>query len=375
MTTITLRNITKRFEVGGNKSAPRAADSVDGPSVLNERANALENVSIIVRSGETLALVGPSGCGKTTLLRVVAGLIHPEEGEVLYDGVELSKIPKEDRGIGMVFQTYALYPHLRSFDNIGFFDIIRRQPERVPQRIEYISEVMGIKIKHLLSRKPPTLSGGEQQRVAVARALARDPKLFLFDEPLSNLDAKLRVDTRVQLKKLLQHYKITAIYVTHDQTEAIALADRIAIMNEGRIEQVGTFREIYSVPRNLFVAQFLGTPPMNIFEGKVHGNQWQGRGMTVEPIRPGLRDGQRVYLGVRPEHVLIGDSGGVEARVELVEPIFTDRLQLVYMEIAGQSCVAKVALEEQYKVGTTVWVKFMPEEIFLFDKNTQVRIG
>lgn len=373
MTTITLRNITKSFET----DVFSVDDEQEGrtrPSEAARRMNALDNVSLIIRSGETMTLLGPSGCGKTTLLRVIAGLTRPDEGEVLYDGVQLADIPKEERGIGMVFQNYALYPHLRSFENIGFFDIIRKQPQRIPERIEYISEVMGIKIKHLLSRKPPTLSGGEQQRVAMARALARDPKLFLFDEPLSNLDAKLRVETRVQLKKLLERYKITAVYVTHDQTEAIALADRIAIMNAGRLEQVGTFWEIYSAPRNMFVAEFLGSPPINIFEGRAYDNRWEGRGLVVEPIRPGLKEGQRVYLGVRPEHVMIVDSG-IEARVELVEPIFTDRVQLVYLEIVRQSCIAKVPLDQDYEVGTTVNVQFMADEIFLFDKDTQVRIG
>jgi ABC-type sugar transport system ATPase subunit len=324
MPTIVLRHVYKSYEREeliplGRREAPPAHSSHRGPApagshapghtVTPESTYALDDLSLTIRNGETLSILGPSGCGKTTLLKVIAGLLKPDSGEITYDGVSLEDIPMAERGIGMVFQNYALYPHMEARENIGFYDIVRRQPEKIPERIRHIVEVMGVEVRHLLSRKPPTLSGGEQQRVAVARCLAREPKIFLFDEPLSNLDAKLRVETRMQLNRLLRHYQITSVYVTHDQTEAIALAHRIAIMRAGRIEQVGTAQTLYNAPVNAFVAQFFGTPPMNLFLGYVYGNTWEGKSFSVTAIRPGLRQGQAVWLGIRPEHIEPASTG------------------------------------------------------------------
>ncbi|WP_119072930.1 ABC transporter ATP-binding protein [Aggregatilinea lenta] len=388
MPTITLRHVTKAFPVDKERTlpaldarpfvpqrflqhtAPDPADQSESDGLLH----ALDDLSLQIRDGETLAILGPSGCGKSTLLRVIAGLTPPDSGEVVYDGVLVQDIPIEERGIGMVFQNYALYPHMKTHDNIGFFDIVRRQPERITDRIRYIVDVMGIEVEHLLARKPPTLSGGEQQRVAIAHCLARDPKVFLFDEPLSNLDAKLRVDTRVQLKRLLVHYKLTAIYVTHDQQEAIALADRIAIMRAGKIEQIGPYPTLYERPMNAFVAQFLGNPPMNLILGRTDGTTWRGKGIVVEPIRPALRDGQRMWLGIRPEDIAL-DDGGILARVDYVEPLFAERRQLAHLVINGHACVASFALHDAVRAGGSIRIAFPLERVYLFDYETGKRVG
>ncbi|NDJ85712.1 MAG: ABC transporter ATP-binding protein [Chloroflexi bacterium] len=366
MTTVTLSNVTKYFS---RQDSPGAS-----PGLGRERVPALVNVSLNVRDGETLCVLGPSGCGKSTLLKVMAGLIEPDTGQVLFDQVSINQIPLAERGVGIVFQNYALYPHMDAHDNIGFFDILRKQPEKIPERIERISTVMGVSIKHLLSRKPPTLSGGERQRVAVARCLARDPRLFLFDEPLSNLDTVLRVKTRVELKRLQREYRVTAVYVTHDQIEAMALADRLAIMKDGTIVQVGTFQQLYEMPVNVFVADFLGIPPMNLLEGRAYGDKWQGRGLAIRPIRPGLREGQAVLLGIRPEDVTLVPDG-VRAQIELIEPIITDQVQIVYLKIGEHSCLARLPLDQPLEVGTSVEVHFPPEGLYLFDKKTGARIG
>jgi ABC-type sugar transport system ATPase subunit len=392
MTTIILRHVTKQYVSGETHdegsldrmatSTARLLDAQTEPhsgkapaeAKPSDRINVLNDISLTIRSGETLGIIGPSGCGKTTLLKVIAGLLKPDSGEILYDGVPITEIPMAERGIGMVFQGYALYPHMPARDNIGFYDLIRRQPERIPERIRQIVQVMGVDIRHLLSRKPPTLSGGEQQRIAVARCLARDPKIFLFDEPLSNLDAHLRLETRVQLHRLIKHYQITSVYVTHDQTEAIALADRIAIMQAGSIEQVGSSRALYDTPRNAFVADFFGTPPMNLFSGYVWGDTWEGKGFTVSPVRPGLQQGQGVWIGIRPEHVQITETG-IPAEIEIIEPLLTQSRQLIYTTIRGQRCIISTGLDIAVKQRETIHLQFPSEYLYFFDRKTNARIG
>jgi ABC-type sugar transport system ATPase subunit len=392
MPVITLRHVTKRYDADrnlvrttrdpittagvhrpgpGTVGATQPSQSTDE---IPDQKIALNDLSLTLRDGETLSILGPSGCGKTTLLKVIAGLIQPDSGQVLFDGVPLEETRMADRGIGMVFQTYALYPHMRARENIGFYDLIRKQPEKIPERIQHIVEVMGVELHHLLSRMPPTLSGGEQQRVAMARCLARDPQLFLFDEPLSNLDAKLRVETRVQLKRLLQHYRITSAYVTHDQTEAVAIGDRIAIMRAGKIEQTGTFATLYNTPVNAFVAQFLGSPPMNLFSGHIWDDTWEGGSFEIKPIRPGLRKGQAVLLGIRPENVEIG-TDGIPARVDFVEPILTQRRQLLFLVIGKDHLVASAPLGFEAAPNATVFVRFPHNHLYLFDQTSGTRIG
>ncbi|NDJ78357.1 MAG: ABC transporter ATP-binding protein [Chloroflexi bacterium] len=395
MTTITLQHVTKRYDSfvsQGNiitnvstrvargmrmvfdRETARYFDETQAHHEPPDRENALDDLSLTIRTGETLAVLGPSGCGKTTLLKVIAGIMAPDEGKVLYDGSKIDDIPAMERGIGMVFQNYALYPHLIARDNIAFFDLIHKQPERIPERLHHVAEVMGVDIKYLLTRKPPTLSGGERQRVAVARCLARDPKVFLFDEPLSNLDAKRRIETRIQIKRLLLHYKITSVYVTHDQAEAISLADRIAIMRAGKIEQTGTYQALYEAPVNAFVAQFFGTPPMNLFSGHVDQDSWYGAGFSVQRIRPGLLDGQPVHLGIRPEHIELVDDG-IPAKIEFIEPHHALRRQLLYAQVGRQRCTVEVPLQVPVEAGHTVFLRFPPDCLYLFDGASGQRIG
>lgn len=397
MPVITLRRVVKHYATMPHNS-PSAASQIAAAATRsifnsaqndymdqarshpepNDRAHALDELSLTIKNGEMLSVVGPSGCGKTTLLKVIAGLIEPDAGDVLYDGVNIHDIPPVERGIGMVFQNYALYPHLTTHDNIGFFDLIHRHPERIPERIRHIVDVLGVDIKHVLSRKPPTLSGGEQQRVAVARCLARDPKIFLFDEPLSNLDAKLRTETRVQIKRLINYYRITTVYVTHDQMEAIALADRIAIMRAGKIEQIGTFQTLYETPRNAFVAQFFGSPSMNLFAGHVYRDTWESSAFSVSPVRPGLVFGQKVWLGIRPEHIKFADESAddaIPARITAIEPLFTERRKLVHLLLGGKNCLALTAFDAPLEANSPVHLRFPREYIYFFDDQTGARIG
>ncbi len=393
-TTITLRHISKLFPVDqqdqetsvpGDSRGRQLLDALRGDHDLEPKPAtppkypgylaALDDVTLTVHAGETLGILGPSGCGKTTLLRIAAGLERPTEGEVLYDGENLEDIPNKLRGIGMVFQNYALYPHLPNYDNIGFFLKLRQREVEIPERVHEISELMQIDLGPLLNRKPPTLSGGEQQRIAIARCLARDPRVFLFDEPFSNLDAKLRTSARLELHRLLHRYHVTSIYVTHDQTEAIALAHRIAILNEGRLEQIGTFRHLYDRPVNAFVASFLGKPPMNLFDGYSHTGTWVGSTFSWGPIRSDLDDGIRLNLGVRPEHLIPDAEGSITGAVAFIEQIYSERVQLVYLTIGQNRAVLRLPLEETVSRGDRLRLTIMPGQVHLFDQETGERLG
>ncbi len=379
MTRVTLDRVSYRFDNNPRSLAELAGFTSEGdPATLDQTAPndqqrtwSLSDINLMIQQGETVSLLGPSGCGKSTLLKVISGIYSPTRGTVYYDNVPLDETDPRERGIGMVFQNYALYPHLDSRSNIGFFDIVRKQPDKVDDRIKHVAEVMGVSIKHLLSRRPPTLSGGEKQRVAMARALARDPKLFLFDEPLSNLDAKLRTETRVQLKRLLQHYGITAVYVTHDQTEAIALSHRMVLMRSGEIVQVGDYNALYYRPNTRFVAEFFGHPSMNLFEGQIERQRWEGQHFAVEPV-PINRD-SRIWLGIRAEDVVVGE-GGIEGEVEYVEPLFAERVSLVTANIQGESCTARVPIEREMAIGMRVRFRFPVDKLYFFDPQTEQRV-
>ncbi|GAB4441446.1 MAG: ABC transporter ATP-binding protein [Anaerolineae bacterium] len=369
MATIRLVNVTKYYYKGHSPGI------IEPPE--EERIVALDGVNLEVREGETMSVVGPSGCGKTTLLRIVAGLEHPDGGYVTYDGEDVRHVQPGDRGIGIVFQNYALYPHMESQENIGFFFRLHKREDEIPERVRTVSKIMGVGFEHLLSRKPPTLSGGERQRVAVARCIARDPRLFLFDEPLSNLDARLRVKTRGELKRILARYATTGIYVTHDQQEAIALGDRIAVMREGRIEQVGPYLDVYRRPANLFVAEFIGLPPMNTFYGYINDmGEWVGDDFRWPDVRPDLHEGDRVALGVRPEHIVVqGNGAGISAYVELVEPLFSERAHLLYTKIGRTTCRVRVPASVAVRAHETVRLTFDPERVYLFDLKTGRRLS
>jgi ABC-type sugar transport system ATPase subunit len=352
-----------------------------------EPVHALDDLSLLIHEGEALAIVGPSGCGKSTLLRVVAGLEPVDEGKVFFDDTDMTEVAPKDRGIGMVFQSYALYPHMKGEGNLGFFFRVRhRTTLEMEERIRITSEIMGLGFETLLDRKPGKLSGGQQQRVAIGRCIVRDPSLFLFDEPLSNLDAKLRTATRVEIKRLLQRFHLTAIYVTHDQTEAITLGDRIAVMKDGKIQQLGTYNEIIAAPVTAFVAGFLGLPPMNLLRGWSVGDQGMltsDMGQVQAPARfvPLLIPGQSVILGFRSSDAQL-DLKGHEAPGALVipaevlnsEPNFARHYQLVNVQAGEVMFGVEAPLELAINSGWRVNVVIPEDVVRLFDQASDRRL-
>ena len=390
MATIRLDNVTKTF-AAHQQSDHRATDQDDAGAQNSGPFAALDHVSLTIPDGQTLAVLGPSGCGKSTLLRVLAGLETEYTGNLYFDDQLMAEIPAKDRHIGMVFQNYALYPHFEGHGNLSFFFKLRKTTdEETDERIRITSEIMGIGFKQLLVRKPGTLSGGQQQRVAIARAIVRNPRLFLFDEPLSNLDAKLRSQTRVEIKRLLRQFQITAAYVTHDQTEAITLGDLVAVMRAGRVEQVGTFQELRAHPVNTFVAGFLGTPPMNLLAGWVVADGCLQRADLANPlaipltgpISPLLSSGQTITVGVRPEMaVLVTDEAPVSAglrlrgTVESVEADYARRTQLVYMRTGPITYAAVIGLDTTLFLDSEIDVVFPYEQLTFFDGTTTMRLG
>ena len=323
-------------------------------------AFSIRNLRLRIPDGQTLVILGPSGCGKTTLLKLIAGLIHPDSGDVRYDDVDVKETAPGERRIGMVFQNYALYPHLTSRTNVmSYFMFRRKTPELDAQaraKYQQTSELMGVELAHLLDRKPHTLSGGEKQRVAVGRCITRDPALFLLDEPFSSLDQALREKYRVSLKILLKQFDITTVYVTHDHYEAMILADLVAIMDRGRIEQVGTYQEIYDRPRNAFVAGFLnrhiGTPPISFID--------------ASDLAQCRRLG-KVRVGVRPEDVAVsrqerddGTRGIVTSRVHL--PLIN--ATILELRVGEHEIHAETAGGEDLRAGDQVWVTFKRYHVF-----------
>lgn len=309
---------------------------------------ALRDVSLQVRDGETISIVGGSGCGKSTLLKVVAGLEYPHSGRVLYDGEDVTFAKPQDRGVGMVFQDYALYPSMKGKGNLDYyFQVHGRTEDEAQQRVRETAELMGVGFEFLLGRVPDTLSGGEQQRVAIARCIVRDPRLFLMDEPISNLDAKLRERTRVEIKKLLRKFKITTLYVTHDQQEAIFMGDRIAVMRDGGVEQIGTFDDLYYSPVNAFVASFVGSPPIALLPAeiengrvKVGGGSWELPPDLAIALPPG-----RLRIGVRPEGWLIDVEGGAPLSVRHIERMPTERSSFAYGRLGDTNVTIAVPLD------------------------------
>src|SRR5215213_6456379 len=272
-------------------------DTADAVSLTGSftRPPALDDVTIRLEDGETVSLVGASGCGKSTLLKVVAGLETPDRGRVLFDAMDVTAMAPQDRGVGMVFQDYALYPSMKGKGNLAYyFQVHQRSEEEAERRTREVAQIMGVGFDLLMGRVPTTLSGGEQQRVAIGRCIVRDPSLFLMDEPICNLDAKLRESTRIELKKMLRKFAVTALYVTHDQQEAVFMGDRIGVMRDGRIEQIGNFDDLYSSPVNLFVAQFIGSPPIAIIPASidnrgvvVDGHRWPLPAAVADELAPG----------------------------------------------------------------------------------------
>lgn len=346
---------------------------------------ALDQANLTVNDGESMVILGSSGCGKSTLLRCIAGL-ETYDGEIFYGDQNMRDVPPKDRGIGIVFQNYALYPQFESKNNLSFFFKMHKREQEIDERVALTSQIMGVGFDMLLERMPKTLSGGQKQRVAIARAICRDPKLLLFDEPLSNLDAKLRSSTRLEIRRLINRFAITTLYVTHDQTEATIMGDRLAIMDRGRVLQVGTYREVYDQPVNTFVAGFLGLPPMNLFDGVIDGDVVVVNGARLpiaDPIRQHVVNGQAVVAGIRPEAMRVlsdGESapanvGNLTVTFDLVERLHSERVQLLYADIAGKRLVVRAPIDQDVPMRESVHLALPADEMHLFDAGTQVKIS
>ncbi|HSV65213.1 MAG TPA: ABC transporter ATP-binding protein [Mycobacteriales bacterium] len=343
--------------------------------VYGGSVRAVDRLDLSIVDGEFFALLGPSGCGKTTLLRMIAGLAEATEGSVSIGDVDVTALPPGKRNVAMVFQDYALFPHMTVADNIGYPLKIKRVPrEQRQRRVAEVASALGL--AGLLDRRPAALSGGQQQRAALARAVACHPTVFLFDEPLSNLDARLRLEARTFLKKLQRDLGVTTVFVTHDQAEALALADRIAVMDAGRIRQLGTPREVFGRPANTFVASFIGSTPMNLLAGTVVGPQVEVHGQRValpDAWRAAVAGGQQVTVGVRPEHLDLSPSaveGGLHGVVAIVENL--GAASLVTLEADGFSVAATVPEGSEPRVGTAGWVRPRPGRLLLYDADGEL---
>ena len=333
----------------------------------------LHEVSVDIADGQFVVLVGPSGCGKSTLLRMVAGLETVSGGTIAIGDRVVNHLPPAKRDIAMVFQNYALYPHKTVEQNMAFALKLRKtDPAVVAERVKRAADILDL--NPYLKRYPRQLSGGQRQRVAMGRAIVRNPQVFLFDEPLSNLDAKLRVQMRTEIKELHQRLKTTTIYVTHDQIEAMTMADKIVVMRDGRIEQVGAPLELFDRPANLFVAGFIGSPSMNLLKGVVRKGDKPGVDIsgTVFPIADNAaQDGQAVVYGVRPEHLEIHPDG-VPAKISVVEP--TGSETLVFLRFGDREMVALFRERHDFKPGDTLTLKPRLDQIHLFDAETGKRL-
>ena len=338
--------------------------------IYDNNVQAVFDFNIDIKDGEFIVLVGPSGCGKSTTLRMIAGLEDISKGTLMIDDKDVTVLPASERDIAMIFQNYALYNHMTIYENMAFSLILAKEDKYViHEKVLAAAEILDL--TEQLNKKPSQLSGGQRQRVAMGRAIVRNPKVFLFDEPLSNLDAKLRGSTRKEIKLLHKRLGTTMIYVTHDQTEALTLADRIVCMSMGHVQQIGTPLELYDHPKNLFVASFIGLPPMNFFDlkkenGKVYveGNEvvLPSRVMSVIESSPK----NEFVLGIRPEDITIGDA--FEMKVTLNEN--TGRTTLTHGKLFGKNCVAKLNGWQSFKEGDVVKLQFVEEKIHLFDKES-----
>ena len=329
----------------------------------------VDNFDLTIADREFLVLLGPSGCGKTTTMRMIAGLEEATDGDILIGGKRVNDLDPKDRDIAMVFQSYALYPNMNVYENIRFPLKVRKIPEAEhDERVNRAAEM--VELTDFMHRKPGELSGGQRQRVALARAIVREPNVFLMDEPLSNLDAKLRVSTRAQIKNLSHELKVTTIYVTHDQIEAMTLADRVVVMKQGIVQQVGTPVEIYDRPANTFVAGFIGNPAMNLMQGKITGGVFEGKNVRIEGLA--APDGP-VTLGFRAEDAQVAPSGG-----QIVAPAYTMELlgdaTMITVRAGGDLVVVKADKEFRIEIGDTVNIAVPTTACHLFDATSGERL-
>ena len=332
---------------------------------------AVHETSLSIEDGEFMVFVGPSGCGKSTLLRMVAGLEDITEGEITLDGNLINEVDPSERDIAMVFQNYALYPHMNVYNNLAYGLKNRGIDKKdIEQKVNEAAKLL--QISDYLERKPSMLSGGQRQRVAMGRAIVRNPKIFLFDEPLSNLDAKLRIQMRLEIKKLQQKVGVTSIFVTHDQTEAMTLADKLAVINNGVIEQLATPIEIYNNPKSLFVAGFIGSPQMNFIDGELKNNTLSAEGFEIKNVKSDLNGD--ITLGIRPEHLSQSDNGLINLNVDLVEQLGSDNL--VYGQLKDKKdfcyrCPGNLTIKKDDKLSLNI----DNENYFIFDKSSGKRVN
>jgi sn-glycerol 3-phosphate transport system ATP-binding protein len=355
MASISLRNVVKRYGHG-----PKANQVIHG-------------VSAEIADHEFIVIVGPSGCGKSTLLRMVAGLEEITEGEIAIGGRVVNDAEPSERDIAMVFQNYALYPHMSVFDNMAYGLKIAKLPiDEIKVRVDKAAKIL--ELGPYLQRKPRELSGGQRQRVAMGRAIVRQPQVFLFDEPLSNLDAKLRAQTRLEIQKLHAELAVTSLFVTHDQVEAMTLAQRMIVMNAGRMEQIGTPDEVYHRPATTFVASFIGSPPMNLIRGQADGSRFSAGSQTLALPSAAPRAGEMI-LGLRPEHAVLSRNGaaGWPLKVEALEMLGAERL--VYGRVGETLFTVRLdATLTPPKVGDLVTLSTTPEQLHWFDATTTKRV-
>ena len=353
MGAIALRNVEKTYGHG-----PKAVKVIHG-------------VNADIPDGEFIVIVGPSGCGKSTLLRMVAGLEEITGGEIDIGGRVVNKLEPAERDIAMVFQNYALYPHMSVYDNMAYGLKIAKVPKaEIEHRVQKAAKIL--ELGGLLDRKPRQLSGGQRQRVAMGRAIVRQPQVFLFDEPLSNLDAKLRAQTRLEIQKLHRELGVTSLFVTHDQVEAMTLAERMIVMNAGRIEQIGTPEQVYQKPATTFVAGFIGNPPMNLLQGQADGSRFTVGGQTLTLPVAAPRPGP-LLLGVRPEHAELSPAGSWPLQVDMLEMLGAERL--VYGRLGDAAFTLRIeGTRTPPKAGETVQLLVTPEHMHWFDASSGQRV-
>ena len=360
---VILQHLTKKFP---NRDRKKSDDVI-----------AVSDLNIEIEDGRLIGLLGPSGCGKTTTLNLISGLLKPTEGRIFFGDEDVTQLPPEKRGIGLVFQNYALYPHLTVRQNILFPLQNLKGKDKLSKeemRQKVLEAAKLVQIDDLLERKPNELSGGQQQRVAIARALVKMPRVLLLDEPLSNLDARLRLQTREEISRIQKETGITTIFVTHDQDEAMSISDIIVVMKQGRVQQIGKPQDVYDSPDNLFVAKFLGTPPINVFDGQVRAQKlYIGKDCVLEVKGVADRD---VFVGIRPEGFLLKEDGAFVCKLKGIEVMGRD-ISVVSTNEASLSSTIRSIISSENKVDTgSAAARFdlRPKKVFLFDKETEERI-
>lgn len=359
MPTIELKGISKKYDKNDHYS--------------------VKNINLTIEEKEFIVLVGPSGCGKSTVLRMIAGLENITDGDLTMNNRRMNDVEPKDRDIAMVFQNYALYPHMSVYDNMAFGLKIRKVPKKeIAEKVEKAAHILGL--TDLLKRKPKALSGGQRQRVALGRAIVRNSNVFLMDEPLSNLDAKLRVQMRAEITKLHRRLGTTTIYVTHDQTEAMTMASRIVILKDGIIQQIGTPREVYKSPNNRFVASFIGSPGMNFITGKEKDHRFMIEDeavcyeLSASQMKSIEHNGHKpILLGIRPENIEISATKTpLQATIDFIETIGAE--MFVHAKIANQMIIIKCTADETLQIGMAIYIAFNQEDVYLFDQESERRL-